>query len=66
MYEHKVFVQAAVWDINPFDQWGVELGKELGEKILSALETEYNDLDPSTQQLLKIYQEVRDLGENHE
>lgn len=66
MYEHKVFVQAAVWEINPFDQWGVELGKELGEKILSALETESTDLDPSTQQLLKIYQEVRDLGGNHE
>jgi glucose-6-phosphate isomerase len=29
LYEHKVFVQAAIWNINPFDQWGVELGKEL-------------------------------------
>lgn len=34
LYEHKVFVQAAVWDINPFDQWGVELGKQLTETIL--------------------------------
>ena len=29
LYEHKVFVQSAIWDINAFDQWGVELGKEL-------------------------------------
>ena len=29
LYEHKVFVQSVIWDINPFDQWGVELGKKL-------------------------------------
>ncbi|WP_438895197.1 hypothetical protein, partial [Bacillus cereus group sp. BC312] len=29
LYEHKVFVQAVIWDINPFDQWGVELGKQI-------------------------------------
>jgi glucose-6-phosphate isomerase len=33
LYEHKVFVQAAVWNINPFDQWGVELGKELAQQL---------------------------------
>ncbi len=33
LYEHKVFVQAAIWDINPFDQWGVELGKELANRL---------------------------------
>jgi glucose-6-phosphate isomerase len=33
LYEHKVFVQAAIWDINPFDQWGVELGKELASRL---------------------------------
>lgn len=33
LYEHKVFVEAAVWDINPFDQWGVELGKQLAKSI---------------------------------
>ena len=32
LYEHKVFVEAAIWDINPFDQWGVELGKELASQ----------------------------------
>ena len=33
LYEHKVFVQAMIWDINPFDQWGVELGKELASRL---------------------------------
>ncbi|MCL4144332.1 UNVERIFIED_CONTAM: hypothetical protein GTU68_010924 [Idotea baltica] len=36
-YEHKVFVEAAIWDINPFDQWGVELGKQLASNIQSEL-----------------------------
>tara|TARA_B110000967_G_scaffold5052_1_gene5008 strand:- start:3942 stop:5624 length:1683 start_codon:yes stop_codon:yes gene_type:complete len=38
LYEHKVFVQAVVWDINPFDQWGVELGKQIAKTTLSAIE----------------------------
>ncbi|BDU76223.1 glucose-6-phosphate isomerase [Mesoterricola sediminis] len=38
LYEHMVFVQGAVWGINPFDQWGVELGKELSRRILPELE----------------------------
>src|SRR3546814_21073661 len=33
LYEHKVFVQALIWGINPFDQWGVEFGKELAHRI---------------------------------
>ncbi|MBY0499827.1 MAG: glucose-6-phosphate isomerase [Nitrosomonas sp.] len=37
LYEHKVFVQSVIWDINPFDQWGVELGKQLAGKILAEL-----------------------------
>jgi glucose-6-phosphate isomerase len=35
LYEHKVFVQGVVWNINSFDQWGVELGKEMAKKLLS-------------------------------
>ena len=31
-YEHKVFVQRVIWDVNPFDQWGVELGKKLATR----------------------------------
>ncbi len=38
LYEHRVFVQAAVWDINPFDQWGVELGKALAKSLVPAVE----------------------------
>jgi glucose-6-phosphate isomerase len=38
IYEHKVFVQAVVWGINPFDQWGVELGKQLASQLVSVLE----------------------------
>ena len=34
LYEHKVFTQGVIWNINSFDQWGVELGKELAKKIL--------------------------------
>ena len=34
LYEHKVFVQSVIWDVNPFDQWGVELGKKLADKLI--------------------------------
>jgi glucose-6-phosphate isomerase len=37
LYEHKVFVQGVVWGINSFDQWGVELGKELGTSVYGSL-----------------------------
>jgi glucose-6-phosphate isomerase len=38
LYEHKVYVQSVLWDINPFDQWGVELGKELATGLLPVVE----------------------------
>jgi glucose-6-phosphate isomerase len=37
MNEHKVYVQAVIWDINPFDQWGVELGKQIAKTTLNAI-----------------------------
>jgi glucose-6-phosphate isomerase len=37
LYEHKVYVQSVIWDINPFDQWGVELGKKLADKLVPAV-----------------------------
>jgi glucose-6-phosphate isomerase len=40
LYEHKVFVQGAIWDVNSFDQWGVELGKVLAGRILPELSGE--------------------------
>ena len=57
MYEHKVFVQSVLWNINPFDQWGVEKGKEIASQLLPVLTGDVKDisrLDASTQGLLKI------------
>jgi glucose-6-phosphate isomerase len=53
-YEHKVFVQACLWDINPFDQWGVELGKVLETAVFRAMQNkdEAQKLDASTRGLL--------------
>jgi len=48
LYEHKVFVQAQIWGVNAFDQWGVELGKELARDVLSALAGRAAPLDAST------------------
>ncbi|RKG36784.1 glucose-6-phosphate isomerase [Acinetobacter rongchengensis] len=57
LYEHKVFVQSVIWNINPFDQWGVEKGKEIANQllpILSGKEKDISQLDVSTQGLIKI------------
>ena len=55
IYEHKAFVQGALWNINSFDQWGVELGKELTKEILPLLQnkTLASNLDPSTANLME-------------
>ncbi|GHH95092.1 glucose-6-phosphate isomerase [Streptomyces capillispiralis] len=61
LYEHKVFVQGAIWNIDSFDQWGVELGKVLAKRVEPAL-TEGADvpgLDPSTAALVAAYRERR-------
>jgi len=53
LYEHKVFVQAAIWDINAFDQWGVELGKKLAQNLTQAIgAASHKNFDPSTDALL--------------
>ena len=64
LYEHKVFCQAMLWQINPFDQWGVELGKELGDNIFDEIKGdsatgEAIEFDSSTQLLLRHYLELR-------
>ena len=55
LYEHKTFVQGIVWGIQSFDQWGVELGKRLAGRVLTALQEDKDDrgLDPSTRALLR-------------
>ncbi|MCK5902623.1 MAG: glucose-6-phosphate isomerase [Cocleimonas sp.] len=61
MYEHKIFVQGAVWNLNSYDQWGVELGKNLTKKILEEIETNKNlhQHDSSTQGLLDWFRTHR-------
>ncbi|MFZ5603682.1 MAG: glucose-6-phosphate isomerase, partial [Pseudomonadota bacterium] len=57
LYEHKVFVQSVIWNINPFDQWGVELGKQLSGEITPTLKAGGTDprLDGSTQGLIDFF-----------
>ncbi|SDZ78506.1 glucose-6-phosphate isomerase [Desulfuromusa kysingii] len=57
LYEHKIFTQSAIWDINPFDQWGVELGKQLAQKILPELSqsSPVADHDSSTNGLINYF-----------
>ncbi|MFD5572866.1 glucose-6-phosphate isomerase [Streptomyces cadmiisoli] len=61
LYEHKVFVQGAIWNIDSFDQWGVELGKVLAKRVEPALTegAEVPGLDPSTAALVAAYRELR-------
>ncbi|MFD8042874.1 glucose-6-phosphate isomerase [Streptomyces chartreusis] len=64
LYEHKVFVQGAVWNIDSFDQWGVELGKVLAKRVEPAL-TEGADvpgLDASTAALVAAYRELKEVN----
>jgi glucose-6-phosphate isomerase len=66
LYEHKVFTQGVVWDINSFDQWGVELGKVLATRIGAELApgTSDDDLDhdSSTNTLIRRYKRLRNSG----
>lgn len=61
MYEHKVFVQGVIWGINSFDQWGVELGKQLAKAILPEIQggTDAISHDSSTNGLVNLYREAR-------
>lgn len=61
MYEHKIFVQGVVWDINSYDQWGVELGKQLAKKIEPELESNapVTSHDSSTNGLINFYKAHR-------
>ncbi|MHC4268635.1 MAG: glucose-6-phosphate isomerase [Planctomycetota bacterium] len=62
MYEHKIFVQGVVWNIFSFDQWGVELGKQLAKKILPELEDDnpVDSHDSSTSGLINTFKEMRE------
>ncbi|MBZ7953159.1 glucose-6-phosphate isomerase [Campylobacter sp. RM9939] len=62
LYEHKIFVQGVIWGINSFDQWGVELGKELVKTILSELQGgKIQEHDSSTKHLIQIYKNFNSI-----
>jgi glucose-6-phosphate isomerase len=67
LYEHKVFVQGTIWQINSFDQWGVELGKVLAQRIIPELEgTATGEVkhDSSTRRLIERYRRLRDAAKS--
>ncbi len=61
LYEHKIFVQGVVWNVNSFDQWGVELGKQLAKAILPELEdaAPVDGHDCSTNGLINHFKALR-------
>jgi glucose-6-phosphate isomerase len=65
MYEHKIFVQGVIWNIFSFDQWGVELGKQLAKKILPELgdDKQVDSHDSSTNGLINVFKEMRESSE---
>jgi len=61
LYEHKIFVQGVIWNIFSFDQWGVELGKQLANRILPELDDDepVSNHDSSTNNLINLYKKLR-------
>jgi glucose-6-phosphate isomerase len=59
LYEHRTFVQGAIWDINSFDQWGVELGKQLGNDVLARIgaKQDATELDASSNALINLFRQ---------
>jgi glucose-6-phosphate isomerase len=64
LYEHSVFTQGAIWDIDSFDQWGVELGKKLAQRIVPELEGATAELthDSSTNALIRRYRKMKETN----
>ena len=63
LYEHKVAAQGMIWGVNSFDQWGVELGKDMDNNVLAALEGQTSSaaFDSSTSGLVQAYKKMQDL-----
>ena len=65
LYEHSVFTQGTIWGIDSFDQWGVELGKVLAQRIIPELESKDEpklEHDSSTNRLIRRYRKLRDAA----
>lgn len=63
LYEHKVFVQGVIWEVNSFDQWGVELGKQLGNEVLDGIQgnAQPDQFDLSTSQLIEKFRRANSI-----
>jgi glucose-6-phosphate isomerase len=59
LYEHSVYLQSVLWDINAFDQFGVELGKQVANRLLPALQGEVEADDAVTRELLREFNQRR-------
>jgi glucose-6-phosphate isomerase len=65
LYEHSVFTQGIIWNIDSFDQWGVELGKQLAQRIIPELESEEPPVlahDSSTNNLIRRYRKMKEAS----
>jgi glucose-6-phosphate isomerase len=65
LYEHSVFTQGTIWNINSFDQWGVELGKALAQRIIPELESQEEPRlghDSSTNTLIQRYRKLKEAS----
>ena len=62
LYEHKAFVQGVIWNVNSFDQWGVELGKELASRLEDQLVSNHEDSEAnsSTTGLVRAFKKFRE------
>jgi glucose-6-phosphate isomerase len=63
LYEHSVFTQGAIWNIDSFDQWGVELGKQLAQRIIPELDLQREPAlvhDSSTNNLIRRYRKLKE------
>ena len=60
IYEHKIFLQGCIWNINSFDQWGVELGKSISNKVYDNIKIKKsNNMDLSSEGLIKFYNKTK-------
>lgn len=66
LYEHKIFVQGMLWQVNSYDQWGVELGKQLSEQVLAFMEddTVNHSMSPSSIKLITTFLQNNEAGKN--
>lgn len=66
LYEHKIFVQGMLWQVNSYDQWGVELGKQLGEQVLAFMadNTINHGMSPSSIKLIETFMQNNEAGKN--